>query len=273
MGALQEIFIEYTRMRNNGLDAKTALATLRPYIEPLSKTEKDDLAQQLRAWETGNKETPPPAREETSARRSDVIKPLSDTQHGRPGAPIRSVSSDELNSELWVTCPNCSKKNRKTEVFCYACGQLLEPPSGQFDTRHFKEADEHTYNPDHFTPDSVLFLEVRSVKQYFEVRPQKQDHELVLGRSSSNSPMMPDIDLAQFQASDLGVSRLHLAMKFEPSDNAIHVHDLGSANGSFINGQRLHTKEKRVLRHGDELRLGRLVLRVYFRHPGEEIAG
>ena len=48
------------------------------------------------------------------------------------------------------------------------------------------------------------------------------------------------------------------------------VSDLGSANGSFINGQRLLAKEIRVLRHGDELRLGKLVMTVSFRHPANQ---
>ena len=53
----------------------------------------------------------------------------------------------------------------------------------------------------------------------------------------------------------------------QPLRSAVLVADLGSANGSYINGQRMMPKEVRVLRHGDELRLGKLVLLASFRHP------
>ena len=62
------------------------------------------------------------------------------------------------------------------------------------------------------------------------------------------------------------VSRRH-ARIFHEYD-LYRIEDLGSSNGTFINGQRLMPKEVRALRHGDELRLGRLVMMVSFRHPG-----
>jgi hypothetical protein len=273
MGALHDIFSEYARMRNNGLDSKAALAALRAYIEPLSKREKEELAQQLRAWEAGgvdatqtNVSRPPAPPEETPAKKESIIKPL--VQSG-----IRSLSQTEIRQDtsVWVTCPNCSKKNREGEIFCYSCGQILSQPAGQFNTRHFRDAGSEV-SPDFFGPDSLLMLEIRSAKQYFEIRPQQRSHEIVIGRSTDNSAMQPDIDLADFQGAETGVSRLHLALNYEAADNALQVYDLGSANGSYINGQKLHAKERRVLRHGDELRLGRLALRVYFRHPGDEIS-
>jgi len=47
----------------------------------------------------------------------------------------------------------------------------------------------------------------------------------------------------------------------------VQAFDLGSANGSFLNGQRLYPNEKRIVRDSDELRLGRLVMRVRFARP------
>jgi pSer/pThr/pTyr-binding forkhead associated (FHA) protein len=43
--------------------------------------------------------------------------------------------------------------------------------------------------------------------------------------------------------------------------------DRASANGTFVNGQRLHRNEVRVLRNGDDIRLGRLVLSAKFYTP------
>jgi pSer/pThr/pTyr-binding forkhead associated (FHA) protein len=36
--------------------------------------------------------------------------------------------------------------------------------------------------------------------------------------------------------------------------------DLGSANGTYVNGERLEPHVPRLLRQGDRLRLGRVVL-------------
>ena len=170
-----------------------------------------------------------------------------------------------------MTCPNCKKKNRSDEVFCYACGHMLDPTSGEYDTQVFADADQTLQGAGDFTEDSVLLLEMRDVQQFFELRPQLGDHELIIGRSTENSPMVPDVDLADYQAADLGVSRLHTALQFDKTHAALQIYDLGSANGTFINGQKLIPKEVRVLRHGDEVRLGRFVLRAFFRHPGKEI--
>lgn len=268
MGDLFDIFSEYTRMRSNGLDSKAALKALRAYIEPLSSEDKESLAQHVRAWEAGERQPPgvsPFVTDQPADARSAGIKPLK-------ASAIRSIAPGKAEDAVgWMTCPNCGKKNRQNEVFCYSCGHLLEPAAGEFDTRRFADADEGRFSPDHFSPDSILLLRIRSTGEYFELRPQRHVQELIIGRSSGNSAMRPDIDLAEYQAAEMGVSRLHLALKYEAADNAIHLHDLGSANGSFVNGQKFHPKEVRVLRHGDEIRLGKFILRVYFRHPGDEI--
>jgi pSer/pThr/pTyr-binding forkhead associated (FHA) protein len=42
------------------------------------------------------------------------------------------------------------------------------------------------------------------------------------------------------------------------------VNDLGSANGTYVNGQRLTSFQKHVVAHGDHLILGRLHLIISF---------
>jgi hypothetical protein len=264
MGEINEIFSEYARMRENGLDAKAALYALRVYIEPLSKQDKEHLAQQVRTWESSGNTT------KTESR----LKPLQPAASQKSPA-IRKIGADDTNAAqqnaTWVACPNCGKANQKHEVFCYACGQLLEPARGAFDTKHFADTDPALVSEDYFGADSVLMLRVRGSSVSYETRPQLRDHEVFIGRSASGSAMAPDIDLASQNGGELGVSRLHASLKYDPEHNTLQIADLGSANGTFINGQRLHPKEIRVLRHGDELRLGKLVLKVTFRHPGKPL--
>jgi hypothetical protein len=255
---IQEIFSEYAQMRENGLDAQEALRALRVYVEPLTKAEKEQLAQSLRAWERSRSSQPQPVSDKTPP--PPAIKPL----------PKLSPKPGD-QQVAWVECRHCGKKNRMNDVFCYSCGQILESAMNQFDTRTFAEATNRQYSDAYFGPDTVLVIDVRDASEALELRPQLRNHEMVIGRSTGNGAMSPDVDLSPMGAAELGVSRLHLALRYESSDNTIQIYDLGSANGSYVNGQKLHPKELRVLRHGDELRLGRLVLRVRYLHPGPEI--
>jgi len=86
--------------------------------------------------------------------------------------------------------------------------------------------------------------------------------ELVLGRYDPETDITPEIPLDDEGAAEKGVSRRH-AVIF-PQDNALNVVDLGTPNGSYLNGLRLVANQPRVLRDGDELRLGHLVLRISF---------
>ncbi|MBA3869846.1 MAG: FHA domain-containing protein [Anaerolineae bacterium] len=318
MRQTKEIFAEYSRMRDNGLDAKAALNVLRYHIEVLSKPDREALAGMMRTRESGavvgspapaapSTPTPSPAAPAVPAmpnptlapappisvpessvprpQKINSIKPLGNPTNGTlsindslaepavtvtPNVPIFSApapAAAESDDVVWVNCLHCGKTNQRHEVFCYSCGQLLEPVKGAFDTRVLGESLSTPLDSQHFGPDSVLVLRVRGSTENYETRPQKSDHEIIIGRSTKGSVLAPDIDLTNKQGSDLGVSRLHLSISFDAEHESVLVADLGSANGSFINGQRMMPKEVRVLRHGDELRLGKLVLLTSFRHP------
>ncbi len=284
MDHIEELYMEYARMRDNGLDTKSALNALRTRIEAMPKADREALAKHLRNYENGNGPSfmPPPPPPPTAVpeppkpQRISLIRPIA-PQHpsALPEDPVPEdsrVATSEVEQVTWVTCPNCGKANQRHEVFCYACGQLLEPVKGGFDTQLFDEPTADTVNKDYFGVDSVLALRVRGSTTPYELRPQNSDHELIIGRSTEGSAMAPDVDLKDQKGADLGVSRLHLSVRYDPENAAVLVADMGSANGSFINGQRMMSKEVRVLRHGDELRLGKLVMSVSFRHPGSTIS-
>lgn len=63
------------------------------------------------------------------------------------------------------------------------------------------------------------------------------DHDLVVGRDSS----------CEVSISDRQVSRFHA--RFSPSEDGVLLEDLGSKNGTYVNGDRL--EEPRVLFDGD----------------------
>ncbi len=270
VGHMQDIYNEYSRMRDNGMDAKSVLNVLRQHIEALSKSQREELAGQLRAWEARSAAAPVPVapKPEPIAKVAPAIKPLQPIQAVSQAVAQAAPRVETAEKEVvWVTCMTCGKPNQKHEVFCYSCGQLLDGGKGMSDTRHFGTPDSSPLDSEYYGPDSVLALRVRGSTDPYEIRPQKVEHEMIIGRSTTGNAMAPDIDLDKKQGADLGVSRLHLSIRYDQEHQAVLVSDLGSANGTFLNGQRLLAKEIRVLRHGDELRLGKLVLVVSFRHP------
>jgi pSer/pThr/pTyr-binding forkhead associated (FHA) protein len=72
--------------------------------------------------------------------------------------------------------------------------------------------------------------------------PFADRNEFTLGRVSEGQPVMPDIDLGPYQAYTHGVSRLHAVIR--RGVNNVLLSDLESANGTFVNGQRLEANQE-----------------------------
>jgi len=80
----------------------------------------------------------------------------------------------------------------------------------------------------------------------------------ILGRSDAENSYAPDIDLKGYRALESGVSRRHaVLLNFR---NTLHLMDLGSVNGTHLNGERLQPDKPYSLHEGDEIRLGSLNL-------------
>ena len=105
-----------------------------------------------------------------------------------------------------------------------------------------------------------------SKEESFVLYPQKAGRELTIGRSEKQDFMAMDVDLENLNAIQFGVSRLHAALRYDTNSETVSLLDLGSTNGTFLNEQRLHTNERRVIRNGDIMRCGRLSLRVVYRN-------
>ena len=68
-----------------------------------------------------------------------------------------------------------------------------------------------------------------------------------------NRKIMPDIDLSTFQHSAI-VSRIHADIQIE--NDTFLIRDSGSANGTFVNNQRIHAGQVQPLESGDKISLG-----------------
>ena len=88
------------------------------------------------------------------------------------------------------------------------------------------------------------------------------EEAVTLGRVDDAHDSNPDVDLMEYGALQEGVSRIHAALRFR--GDMMEVRDLNSTNGTFLNGQRVSAKDWRIVRDGDELGLGTLVMVLRF---------
>jgi predicted component of type VI protein secretion system len=102
-----------------------------------------------------------------------------------------------------------------------------------------------------------MILTVRGSQTAFTFNVDKIT-ELVIGRVNPYTGDAPDIDLETCGGKEMGVSRRH-ALISRPG-NTLGIVDLGSDNGTYVNGQRLPPNTHGELQNGDEIRLGHLIL-------------
>lgn len=159
-----------------------------------------------------------------------------------------------------VKCEHCGTANPEHEAYCYSCGHILPAGKGQISTNALPDeplTPQIRWGTAYFGDKTQLRIRVRDQNALVEVG---FENELVIGRTHEDE--VPDVDLSSYNAKALGVSRQHVKLTRETA--TVMVQDLGSKNGTFLNGQKLMPYQPRVLRNEDELRLGRLALRISF---------
>jgi len=169
-----------------------------------------------------------------------------------------------------VTCAQCGHENVAGSTVCAQCGAPLETATGNADQP--KPEGATTRRVDMTAASAVVRWGTASLGARRQVLLHVHGHDkplvidvgerLELGRVDAVTGQTPAIALDEFQAAELGVSRRHAALV--PEEDALKIVDLGSSNATFLNGQKLIPNQSRILRDGDELRLGKLIIRVQF---------
>lgn len=164
-------------------------------------------------------------------------------------------------------CSNCAHENREGYLYCEDCGQplLASGMTAVRPTKHFELASDNIaphqgWGTARFDRDSSVILRINDAPEPILFQPNGQT---IIGRSDNTNSQKPDLDLTPYGALEKGVSRIHSAI-FR-NDDTLTVIDKGSANGTFLNGQRLIPNQPRVLRDGDEIRMGKLIAHIYFK--------
>lgn len=168
--------------------------------------------------------------------------------------------------EIKIHCPNCGRENDKEAGICVYCGYPLFDTNQHVETKALDNADFEENLPNWGSsrlPERLgLIVEVEPETKERLSYPTKSFQRLVLGRVDPETNQAPEVNLTPFGAQDKGVSRQHAAILIR--DGSLHIMDLSSYNGTFLNGQRLIANQPRVLRDGDSVRLGYLVFDVAF---------
>ena len=167
-----------------------------------------------------------------------------------------------------IICSNCQHKNVAGAMYCAECGAQLdgvETLITQAITEEQIEVELKRKGPRPEAPaipaNSWLSLHLMDSGK---ILPLASRNEFTLGRLSEGQPIMPDIDLTPYQAYASGVSRLHAVVKRDA--NRVMVMDLGSSNGTYLNGRRLNPHTEEPLNHGDIVALGKLKIQVLLRN-------
>lgn len=91
---------------------------------------------------------------------------------------------------------------------------------------------------------------------------------MLVGRGDPADNYAPNIDLSPFGAQDAGVSRRHAALL--SSADGIYIRDMGSTNGTHVNGFPIQPNQPYKLRDGDKIELGQMHLSLHIASaPGQ----
>jgi hypothetical protein len=143
------------------------------------------------------------------------------------------------NKATNVRCLQCSQANLLTAKFCENCGAKLPEPAGG---------------------SPVLQRE-----PYFRLLQSDQclkfpqgKTSFLIGRQDPDSTSFPEIDLTSLDAQKFGIGRRHARITCHASQ--VYIEDLNSVNGTFVNRVKIPSEIPTLLKDGDELRLGKLIL-------------
>lgn len=162
-------------------------------------------------------------------------------------------------------CANCNAQQLVGTIFCSECGASMLGGSRRSETTTSLNPAASAGKPLFAESEplelpvaglAALCLLVLSSGRRIEL---SVGDNLVVGRKDNQRGIYPDVDLGLDGGYDAGVSRRHAIIA--TSGDTVTLEDLGSANGTFVNGRRLEPERPTAIRNGDELKFGTMTLR------------
>lgn len=165
-----------------------------------------------------------------------------------------------------ITCPSCRHQEYDGELFCSECGARLWegsatlPPTVTFNSRQL--ADLPKGNAPAVNTNTLrtgqIALTITGITHPLVLEGQM---EYYLGREGQEQQPI-DVNLSNYGGREKGVSRRHASLRVDRRQ--LLLMDLGSSNGTQLNGSPLVANEPVRLENGDEIRLGKLAMQVHF---------
>lgn len=165
-----------------------------------------------------------------------------------------------------ITCPHCKHQEYVGSLFCSNCGAQLIYPAQKSNqtvihtqrrgTPHQRAEVDPLYEGSPPYSHGVYLIEADAFLSL------EKKEETTLGRTSPEQVLMPDIDLKPYDGFEKGVSRLHATILYNAEQHTAYVIDLGSANGTRVNGTPIPAHSEVPIHHNDILTLGKLKIQV-----------
>jgi serine/threonine protein kinase len=133
-------------------------------------------------------------------------------------------------------CPACGRANKVQARFCAGCG--------------------HSFIP--LQP--AILRVIEPVRAAWEMPVARSP--MLLGRASEAEGYQPDFDMTFYDEGDY-VSRRHA--RISKGQGGYFITDLGSSNGTTVNGHSLSSHRARMLRNGDRIKVGLVVIQFWLR--------
>jgi len=167
-------------------------------------------------------------------------------------------------------CTHCGHENPEDAKFCANCGRPLDVPDDHTTGLLRAEDPEPAAPLDRPEPDPALEGEASLDFSLDELEPgtallvavrgPNRGARFLLDRTLTTVGRHPEADIF---LDDITVSRRHA--EFVRDADEFRVHDVGSLNGTYVNGERA---EERLLTSGDEVQVGKFKLVAYLA-PGQ----
>jgi FHA domain len=179
------------------------------------------------------------------------------------------ASARNAANNAYLTCPQCGQPCKLSDPTCSHCGLVFDDALQEEEAdRTFavaaqlsrRSASDGSVPRIGNIPDAPVTV-ILEIDEQSLILPQAELTVTGRGNASDNGNEAY-LDLSPFDARENGVSRHHA--RFMRKDMLVYVADLGSTNGTFLNGRRLLVNVERLLRNGDELQLGSLKLKVKY---------
>lgn len=166
-----------------------------------------------------------------------------------------------------IVCKECGSLQEEGTLFCNECGRYLAETSGKTTVvLPFSDFAQQApqpplpgFKPEPFNETQHITFIIPSSRRRFKIEMTDQ---IRVGRPDSASGILPELNLADDDAAEMGVSRMHAII--QASNQGLVLIDLGSTNGTLLNNSPLSPQLPYPLKNGDEIRFGDLLVHILF---------